>query len=112
MKVQKCKPLMEMTPQEFDMAMDSAGRNIDRRILDAVRRGEDQDVVLAVAILTLPDGTRRIAVTGCEYGDGEGIRFAKGFVAGVKRTHLLHKGERIHVETWRMERSNRDGGAR
>jgi hypothetical protein len=80
-----------------------SGTQLNAGLLEDARNAK-QAVVVAVAILTLPAGERRIAYSLLEYGDGEGIRFVRDFVAEVHKTKLLKPGERLDSQVWEMRR--------
>jgi len=95
------KPLMEMTAGEFEKTFDSIGGGINQCILDDARALSPEEaliVVVVIAVLTTPDGVRRVAHNNPEYGDGEGLRSMQDFVAECERGGLLRPGETLSVE--------------
>lgn len=88
-------PLVLMTEEQLQATFDAIGGDFNRDHLESVRVGRNQDILVVVSILIMNDGTERVAGSDCEYGDGEGIRFIDDWIAEIRRTGQLRKGERL-----------------
>jgi hypothetical protein len=79
----KEKPLMAMDDLERTRAWDDIFEDVEVGLLDEARAGREK-VMVAVAVLTLPDGQERIAYESDEAGDGEGSAPVSHVVARAK----------------------------
>lgn len=95
MSVDKNKPFVQMDDLESTKAWDDIMGDTDSRILEAARKGEDQELVLTLAILTLPSGERRVSYWNAEYGDGENRSYIGDFIRRIRRLRVLKKGEKL-----------------
>lgn len=98
------KPLVEMSRSELDSTFDELGKDLHVAILRDARAGKGQDIILALGILTLADGSERLAFSDTEYGDGEGIRVIDDDVSLALRLHLLEPGEQLRREVVKVVR--------
>lgn len=73
----------------------------DAIILQEARDGKGQDILIAAAILTLSDGTERVAFFQCEYGDNDANNHVAEFCNEARNHNLLRVGERIRAVLWR-----------
>lgn len=81
-------------------AIDNVMADLDHDILETARTdGDDEPLLIAAAVLTLPSGDRRVAYWTPEYGDNEGIRNIEEFVEMVNSRSLLKPGETIESIT-------------
>lgn len=98
-------PLIYMSPAELDDTLDpvEGGAGTTADVLDMARRGhpERMSVLVAAAVLTLPDGTRRAIIEQFEYGDGDGLKFIGNVVRSARRK--LEPGESVEREVWRLD---------
>lgn len=73
MPSRKNKPLVEMNPEELRQTFAELGLSGTFGMLEDARNGVGQEMVLAVCLLTRPDGSKAIVMVDNEYGDGCGI---------------------------------------
>lgn len=90
----KNKPIVEMNDFERERMWDEFSSSIDVGMLDDARQ-HAESVRLAVVVLTLTDGTRRILSYSCEYGDGEGLKNESDQIRRIRRTNRLKEGESV-----------------
>ena len=94
------QPLLMMGEEQMEHALDSLTVGIIGDMLKDARRGKDQDLVAAVAVLTMANGEERIVGWNSEYGDGEGSRCVEDTVRTCQKYGLLREGETIKVQLW------------
>jgi|3_EtaG_2_1085321.scaffolds.fasta_scaffold18497_3 DNA repair ATPase RecN len=91
--------ILSMTREEIDAFFDDLGRDLDIDILEEARKKAHhlgRSVVLAVAVLKMPDGEVKIAYEQNEYGDGEGISQIKDYIR--RNQGGLEPGERLYFK--------------
>jgi len=93
------KPFVEMSPSEFEEAFDEIGSDLKASILQEARETATGSFVMAAALLTLPDGTRKLAYPVMEYGDGDGVSAIDDFIGECTRTKALRSGETLRLWT-------------
>ncbi len=102
-KVDRNKPLVEMSKEELRDAFDEIGLGTNFRLLQEARNGDNQEIIVAVAIL-LPRAL--YVLTALEYGDGDGIERIDNFIAEIERTPgLLLDGEKLHRTVIKVTRA-------
>jgi hypothetical protein len=91
------KPIVAMSETEFASTWRGLSRDLHTQMLDDARETRaGLPLRLAVAVLVLPDGKRRVAHYCPEYGDDEGRRQVWEFVVDARR--LLLPGEQLELE--------------
>lgn len=98
------KPIVEMDDLEFVRTFDEIGSDIRKGMLESARQGEDQELRVAVVLLTLPSGETRIVTYSAEYGDKEAWVCARDLVREIRRTKSLHEGESVEAFVWDVRR--------
>ena len=77
--------------------------DLDRQLAGTIlrdARAKDEHVCLVIAVLVLPDGSRRLLHYDEDYGDGEGTNNVVAMVRTVHSNSMLEDGERIEVATY------------
>ena len=90
------KPLVDMTHGEFEMTMDAGFAELDQQILDAARKGDDQEIALVVVVVNTADATR-IVMEAVDHGDGESIGNLTELAARLKQWCMLKPEESVEV---------------
>jgi hypothetical protein len=92
-----------MTKRQMERAFDEIGMGTTFSLLESARRGENEERLIAAAMLRQPDGRELYAYTCEEYGDGDGINNIDEWVAEVHRTPgLLVEGESLRRAVFRV----------
>lgn len=90
------KPFVQMNQIEFARAWDDIMEEDEGDMLKEARESVKLlPIVVAAAVLTLSDGTQKIAYYVPEYGDGDGLNMVADFIRRVRRLKLLREGEEI-----------------
>jgi hypothetical protein len=76
-----------------------------RKKLAAARRREDE-MDLAVAVLVLPDGARRLVFTDMELGDSQARHAVADLLRRARRLKQLHAGEQLERVLVRLRRTD------
>lgn len=97
------KPFIQMTDAELKETFREIGLLDNFEILQDARHGMGQDILLAIAVLTLPDGTERRVYVAFEYGDGDGENTVQGFIDEINETPgMLKDGEKVELRIQRV----------
>lgn len=78
------KPFVAMDDLEFVRTWDRVAESLEQDLL-AEARGGRSNLLVAVAVLTLPSGRRGIALAADDAGDGEGMAPVSHLVARAKK---------------------------
>jgi hypothetical protein len=92
------KPLIEMTEKELKDTFRELGCLTNFEILQDARHNKGQEIIVAMAVLTLEDGTERRAYDQLEYGDEEGTKMVQNFIEEITETPgMLKPGEKLEL---------------
>lgn len=97
------KPIVEMTELELKRMDDEIGDILEEPMIQDAREGEGR-LLVAAAILTLPNGDGRLLHWGDEWGDGEGSRLSEHMVVIAKRA--LQEGETARLDLVHVQMDN------
>jgi len=99
----KDRPILSMTVEEQRAYWAESGLGSNFQFLQDARNNVDQELILAVAELQLPDGSKRKVICDIENGDNEGFRFVGNVVQDIRHyPGLLLPGERITLQRYRV----------
>lgn len=90
-------PLVEMDKEQLQATFDAIGMDTNISMLNDTRKGVQDPIIIATALLCLADGTERIAYAVLEYGDDDGFSQIENFIAECERCALLKRGESIRL---------------
>jgi hypothetical protein len=99
----KNKPIVEMTELERKRWHDSMGSMLEEPMLEQARSGPGT-LLVAAAVLILPNGQTRLLHDGDEWGDGEGSKLAEHTVA-IAELALL-PSERVRLDLVEVQLSS------
>jgi len=77
----------------IDEVFEGAVADINRQLIKDARNKPTPTVTMAVGVLTLASGERRLPYITMEYGDGEGVRQVADFIE--KSRQFLQEGEKL-----------------
>lgn len=91
------KPLLEMSTEEFAEAFRGAGKQFSGGMLERARRGQDQQVLIAMVMLKRPGASDVIVFTDCEYGDRAAVGMCESVMQDMVEEEELLPGESLYV---------------
>jgi len=87
-----------MNEKELEVMFDEAGVDLRHDMLNDARKSNKNTICIAAAVLTKPNGDRRVVTFVPEHGDSDGISSMEEFVEECIRTKSLKAGETVRVE--------------